>query len=89
MSKRNNGGIFMSCYSFTKILNAVDPSDDIIDFLIRTHHKYLMVKNAEYKNAIVIPVDNYDGFSRMDSILYVYMLYYNFWNHNTSFKIRG
>ena len=61
----------MSCYSFTKILNAVDPSDDIIDFLIRTHHKYLMVKNAEYKNAIVIPVDNYDGFSRMDSILYV------------------
>lgn len=40
----------MSCYSFTKILNAVDPSNDTIDFLIRTHHKYLMVKNAEYKN---------------------------------------
>ena len=51
MSERNNGGIFMSCYSFTKILNAVDPSDDTIDFLIRTHHNYLMVKNAEYKNA--------------------------------------
>lgn len=61
----------MSCYSFTKILNAVDPSDNTIDFLIRTHHKYLMVKNAEYKNAIVIPVDNYGGFSRMNSILYV------------------
>lgn len=40
----------MSCYSFTKILNAVDPSDDTIDFLIRTHHEYLMVKNAEYNN---------------------------------------
>lgn len=40
----------MSCYSFTKILNAVDPSDDKIDFLIRAHHEYLMVKNAEYKN---------------------------------------
>ena len=62
----------MSCYSFTKILNAVDPSDDTIDFLIRTHHKYLMVKNAEYKNVVaVIPVDNYDGFSREDFILYV------------------
>ena len=40
----------MSCYSFTKILNAVDPSEDTIDFLIRTHHEYLMVKNAEYNN---------------------------------------
>lgn len=50
MSECNNGGIFMSCYSFTKILNAVDPSDDTIDFLIRTHHEYLMAKNAEYNN---------------------------------------
>ena len=50
MSECNNGGIFMSCYSFTKILNAVDPSDDTIYFLIKTHHKYLMVKNAEYNN---------------------------------------
>ena len=40
----------MSCYSFTKILNTVDPSNGTIDFLIRTHYKYLMVKNAEYKN---------------------------------------
>ena len=51
MSERNSGGIFMGCYSFKKILNAVDPSNGTIDFLIRTHHKYLMVKNVEYKNA--------------------------------------
>lgn len=53
----------MSCYSFTKILNAVDPSDDTIDFLIRTHHKYLMVKTPN--TTTYIEEENQDEFQRI------------------------
>ena len=59
-------------HSLTKFVKETQPSPNIIDYIIRTKHKFLLIINHERNAKVLLDISNYAGISEDNSIYYIH-----------------
>ena len=59
-------------HSLTKFVKETQPSLNIIDYIIRTKHKFLLIINHERNAKVLLDISNYAGISEDNGIYYIH-----------------
>ena len=59
-------------HSLTKFVKETQPSPNIIDYIIRTKHKFLLIINHERNAKVLLDISNYAGISEDNGIYYIH-----------------
>lgn len=62
----------MKQYSLKNFINESQPSLEVIDYVIRTNHQYLLLINKERDAKILLPVNNYAGIKEDSGVYYIH-----------------